>query len=79
MLTLTAVLFPSPLDARRGIVRLHPTVLASLGIAVWDTVLLTGRRTTGALAAIAPDDSSTISLPRRRNAAISPAQRATAA
>ncbi|MCU1589225.1 MAG: Cell division protein FtsH [Frankiales bacterium] len=54
MLSLTAVLYPSALDARRGIVRLHPSVLAGLGLAVWDTVLLTGARTTGALAAVAP-------------------------
>ncbi|MCU1674702.1 MAG: ATPase, partial [Frankiales bacterium] len=54
MLPLTAVLHPSALDARRGIVRLHPSVLAGLGLAIWDTVLLTGRRTTGALAAVAP-------------------------
>jgi len=54
VLKLTAVLHPSALDARRGIVRLHPNVLAGLGLAVWDTVVLTGRRTTGALAAIAP-------------------------
>ncbi len=53
MLTLTATLHPSALDARRGIVRLHPSVLAALGLAVWDTVVITGRRTTGALAAIA--------------------------
>ena len=57
MLALTAVLHPSALDARRGIVRLHPTVFAGLGLSVWDTVLLTGKRTTGALAAIAPPDS----------------------
>jgi transitional endoplasmic reticulum ATPase len=54
VLSLTAVLHPSALDARRGIVRLHPTVFAGLGLSVWDTVLLTGKRTTGALAAIAP-------------------------
>ena len=54
MLSLTAVLHPSALDARRGIVRLHPSVMAGLGLAVWDTVLLTGRRTTGSLAAVAP-------------------------
>ncbi|GAC1439929.1 MAG: AAA family ATPase [Mycobacteriales bacterium] len=54
MLSLTAVLHPSALDARRGIVRLHPSVMAGLGLAVWDPVLLTGRRTTGALAALAP-------------------------
>jgi transitional endoplasmic reticulum ATPase len=57
VLSLTAVLHPSALDARRGIVRLHPNVIAGLGLAVWDTVLLTGRRTTGALAAIAPPGS----------------------
>jgi transitional endoplasmic reticulum ATPase len=57
VLSLTAVLHPSALDARRGIVRLHPSVLAGLGLAVWDTVLLTGRRSTGALAAVAPKDS----------------------
>jgi transitional endoplasmic reticulum ATPase len=57
VLSLTAVLHPSALDARRGIVRLHPSVLAGLGLAVWDTVLLTGARTTGALAAIAPPGS----------------------
>jgi transitional endoplasmic reticulum ATPase len=54
VLKLTAVLHPSALDARRGIVRLHPNVMSSLGLAVWDTVLLSGRRTTGALAAHAP-------------------------
>jgi transitional endoplasmic reticulum ATPase len=57
VLSLTAVLHPSALDARRGIVRLHPSVLAGLDLAVWDTVLLTGARTTGALAAIAPPGS----------------------
>ena len=62
MLTLTAVLHPSALDARRGIVRLHPTVLAGLGLAVWDTVLLSGRRTTGALAAIAPPGADPAAL-----------------
>jgi transitional endoplasmic reticulum ATPase len=54
VLALTAVLHPSPLDARRGVVRLHPEVLAALGIDVWSPVLLTGRRTTAALAARAP-------------------------
>jgi transitional endoplasmic reticulum ATPase len=57
VLSLTAVLHPSALDARRGIVRLHPDVIAGLGLAVWDVVLLTGRRTTAALAAIAPPGS----------------------
>jgi transitional endoplasmic reticulum ATPase len=54
VLTLTAVLHPSALDARRGIVRLHPTVLAGLGLSPWDPVILTGRRSTGALVAVAP-------------------------
>ena len=50
-LTLTARLTGARLDARRGIVRLHPEVLAALGLAPWDAVRLTGRRTTGATAA----------------------------
>ncbi|GAC1328170.1 MAG: AAA family ATPase [Mycobacteriales bacterium] len=53
-LQLTAVLHPSALDARRGIVRLHPEVMAALGAAPWDPLLLAGRRTTAALAAYAP-------------------------
>ena len=58
MLSLTAVLRPSALDARRGVVRLHPEVMTALGIAPWDPVLLEGTRTTGALAAHAPAGSS---------------------
>jgi len=54
VLSLTAVLHPSPLDARRGIVRLHPEAMAALGVGAWDTVLLEGTRTTAALAAHAP-------------------------
>jgi len=54
VLALTAVLHPSPLDQRRGIVRVHREVLAGLGLQPWDALLLTGRRTTGALAALAP-------------------------
>lgn len=57
MLTLTAVLHPSALDQRRGVVRLHPDVLGALGLSPWDVVLLTGRRTTGALVALAPPGS----------------------
>ncbi|MDQ6650408.1 MAG: AAA family ATPase [Actinomycetota bacterium] len=53
-LGLTAVLHPSALDARRGVVRLHPEVMAALGAAPWDPLLLQGRRTTAALAAYAP-------------------------
>ena len=51
-LTLTARLTTARLDARRGIVRLHPEVLAALGLVPWDAVRLTGRRTTGAVAAV---------------------------
>lgn len=52
-LTLTARLRPSSLDTRRGVVRLHPEVLAALGGSPWAIVRLEGRRTTGALAALA--------------------------
>ena len=62
MLTLTAVLRPSALDQRRGVVRLHPDVLAALGLSPWDVVQLTGRRRTGALVALAPPDSPLGSL-----------------
>jgi transitional endoplasmic reticulum ATPase len=52
-LTLIASLRPAALDARRGIVRLHPEVLAALGLNPGDPVRLTGRRTTAGIAAIA--------------------------
>jgi transitional endoplasmic reticulum ATPase len=51
---MTARLFPSPLDQRRGIVRMHPDALTALGLAVWDLVTLTGTRTTGGMVALAP-------------------------
>ena len=51
-LTLTARLTTARLDARRGVVRLHREVLAALGLVPWDAVRLTGRRTTGAVAAV---------------------------
>jgi transitional endoplasmic reticulum ATPase len=54
VLDLTTRLYPSALDQRRGIVRLHPDALAALGLAPWDVVVLHGRRTTGGLVAIAP-------------------------
>ena len=54
MLQLTARLYPSALDQRRGIVRLHPDALAALGLHPWDVVTLTGARTTGGLVALAP-------------------------
>ena len=54
MLEMTARLFPSPLDQRRGIVRMHPDALTALGLSVWDLVSLTGTRTTGGMVALAP-------------------------
>jgi transitional endoplasmic reticulum ATPase len=54
VLDLTARLYPSALDQRRGIVRLHPDALAALGLAPWDVIVLRGRRTTGGLVALAP-------------------------
>lgn len=49
-LTLTATRARAGLDARRGIVRLHPEALTALGLRVGDAVELTGRRTTAAIA-----------------------------
>lgn len=53
-LRLIARLNTSALDSRRGVVRLHPEVLAALGIREWDAVSLTGSRTTAAVVGIAP-------------------------
>ncbi|HPZ96089.1 MAG TPA: AAA family ATPase [Mycobacterium sp.] len=53
-LILTARLNTAALDARRGVVRLHPEALAALGIREWDAVSLTGSRTTSAVAGVAP-------------------------
>ena len=53
-LMLTARLNTAALDARRGVVRLHPEAIAALGIREWDAVSLTGSRTTAAVAGIAP-------------------------
>jgi transitional endoplasmic reticulum ATPase len=50
-ITLTARHSPSALDIRRGVVRLHPEVLAALGLRQWDAVRLTGARVSSALAA----------------------------
>lgn len=58
-LTLTARLNNSALDTRRGVVRLHPEVIAALGIREWDAVSLTGSRTTAAVAAVAPPGTPT--------------------
>jgi transitional endoplasmic reticulum ATPase len=52
-LTLTASLRPAALDARRGIVRVHPEVCAALGLRPGDPVELTGRRTTAGIVAFA--------------------------
>ena len=52
-LTLTARLRPSSLDTRRGVVRLHPEVLTALAGRPWAVLRIEGRRTTGALAALA--------------------------
>jgi transitional endoplasmic reticulum ATPase len=57
-LLLTARLVTAPLDARRGIVRLHPDALAALGLGPWAGVRLSGRRATGALVAPAGDSSA---------------------
>jgi transitional endoplasmic reticulum ATPase len=50
-ITLTARLSTSAVDARRGVVRLHPEVLDALGLRPWDAVRLTGARVSAALAA----------------------------
>jgi transitional endoplasmic reticulum ATPase len=57
-LTLTVTLRPAALDARRGIVRLHPEVMAALAINPGDPVRLTGRRTTAGIAARAEPSAS---------------------
>ncbi|MDH6247973.1 AAA family ATPase [Mycobacterium sp. OTB74] len=53
-LQLTARLNTSALDARRGVVLLHPEAIAALGIRVWDAVSLTGTRNTAAVVGTAP-------------------------
>ncbi len=50
-LTLTVTLRPAALDARRGIVRLHPEVMAALAINPGDPLRLVGARTTAGIAA----------------------------
>ena len=56
-LVLTARLNTSAADARRGVVRLHPEVLAALGLREWDAVALIGSRRTAAVVAAAPEGS----------------------
>ncbi|WP_100447578.1 AAA family ATPase [Glycomyces xiaoerkulensis] len=57
-LTLTATRARAALDARRGIVRLHAEVLASLGIRAGDAVELEARRATTAIALAADRHAS---------------------
>ncbi|MET7470164.1 AAA family ATPase [Micromonospora sp. NPDC005686] len=57
-LTLTATLRPAALDARRGVVRLHPEVLTALALRPGDPVRLTGRRVTAGIAAAAAASTS---------------------
>ncbi|MBY4381704.1 AAA family ATPase [Rhodococcus fascians] len=54
-LVLTTRLNTSAADARRGVVRLHPEVLAALGLREWDAVSLIGSRRTAAVVAEAPN------------------------
>ncbi|MBO4162190.1 AAA family ATPase [Micromonospora antibiotica] len=57
-LTLTASLRPAALDARRGIVRLHPEVLTALALRPGDPVRLVGRRVTAGIVAPAEPTAS---------------------
>ncbi|MCU1677978.1 MAG: putative microtubule-severing ATPase, partial [Frankiales bacterium] len=60
-LALYVALRHTALDGRRGIVRISQPVMAALGARPWSPLLLTGARTTGALAALSnPDDNPRI-------------------
>lgn len=61
-LTLTASLRPAALDARRGVVRLHPEVLTALALRPGDPVRLAGRRVTAGVVAPAEPSASTALL-----------------
>ncbi|MET8911091.1 AAA family ATPase [Micromonospora sp. NPDC004551] len=61
-LTLTASLRPAALDARRGVVRLHPEVLTALALRPGDPVRLAGRRVTAGIAAPAEPTASSALL-----------------
>ncbi|TYB35261.1 AAA family ATPase [Micromonospora sp. AP08] len=61
-LTLTASLRPAALDARRGVVRLHPEVLTALALRPGDPVRLAGRRVTAGIAAPAASSASSALL-----------------
>ncbi len=79
-LMLTARLNTAALDARRGVVRLHPEAIAALGLREWDALSLTGSRTTAAVVGIAPpgtpagtallDDVTLSNAGLRENAAV---------
>jgi len=56
-LTVSILLKPAALDARRGIVRVHPEVLAALGLQAGDPVRLTGGRATACIALTADRDA----------------------
>jgi transitional endoplasmic reticulum ATPase len=58
-LTLIASLRPAALDARRGVVRLHPEVLTALALRPGDPVRLTGRRQTAGIVAKAETGAGT--------------------
>lgn len=58
-LTLTGRLNTSAADSRRGLVRVHPEVLAALSLREWDAVSLTGARVSSAVVAAAPADAPT--------------------
>ncbi|NMO04180.1 AAA family ATPase [Gordonia sp. TBRC 11910] len=58
-LTLTAKLNPAAVEARRGIARVHPEVLAALGLREWDAVSITGARVTATVVAATPADFPT--------------------
>ncbi|MFG2037796.1 AAA family ATPase [Dactylosporangium sp. NPDC048998] len=57
-LTLTASLRPAALDARRGVVRLHPEVITALGLRPGDPISLAGRRTSAGIVAVAEPGAS---------------------
>jgi transitional endoplasmic reticulum ATPase len=57
-LTLTVTLRPAALDARRGIVRLHPEVMAALALNPGDPVRLAGTRVTAGIVAKAEAGAS---------------------
>jgi transitional endoplasmic reticulum ATPase len=52
-----AALHAAPLDARRGVVRVHYDVLSLLGLRPWEPLELTAKRRTGALVALADPDA----------------------